>query len=149
MSGYSLRPCTAGDEAFARRLHREAYEDVVTRQFGCWDEARQRSLFDAKWDPARFQVVVADSRTVGLLAIERRADGVFVHEIQLLPVAQGRGIGRGLMEEVQSVAAAAGLPVRLRVLRLNRARSLYERLGFCVYDETDTHFLMEWLPVKA
>ena len=77
MSGYSLRPCTAGDEAFARRLHREAYEDVVTRQFGCWDEARQRSLFDAKWDPARFQVVVADSQPVGLLAIERRDDEVF------------------------------------------------------------------------
>lgn len=35
------------------------------------------------------------------------------------------------------------LPVRLRVLKVNPARRLYERLGFKVVEEADTHYLME------
>ncbi len=34
------------------------------------------------------------------------------------------------------------LPVRLQVIKGNPARNLYERLGFTVTGETDTHLLM-------
>jgi ribosomal protein S18 acetylase RimI-like enzyme len=34
------------------------------------------------------------------------------------------------------------MPVRLRVLRTNPARELYERLGFRIYGTTETHHLM-------
>jgi hypothetical protein len=40
-------------------------------------------------------------------------------------------------------ADAKGLPARLRVLRVNPARQLNERLGFVVTGQTETHFLME------
>lgn len=43
-----------------------------------------------------------------------------------------------------------GLSVRLRVLKANpRAAALYERLGFAVTGETDTHVLMERSPDSA
>lgn len=64
-------------------------------------------------------------------------------EIQLLPEFQGHGIGTALLQRELRFADARGLPVRLQVLRENRARTLYERLGFRVCGETDTHFLME------
>jgi hypothetical protein len=35
------------------------------------------------------------------------------------------------------------LPVKLRVLKVNPARRLYERLGFIHKGETPTHYLME------
>jgi len=35
------------------------------------------------------------------------------------------------------------LPIRLRVLKTNRASHFYERLGFSVYDETETQLYMQ------
>jgi ribosomal protein S18 acetylase RimI-like enzyme len=146
MAAYVLRACTPADEPFARRLHREAYKDVVTRQFGEWDDARQSGFFEAKWDPARYQVIEVEGERAGIAAVSIRDGEHSLDEIQLLPEFQSRGIGTAVLRELQADASAAELPVRLRVLRLNRAKALYERLGFTTYDETETHFLMEWLP---
>ena len=45
---------------------------------------------------------------------------------------------------VLDAASKLGLPVRLRVLKVNlRATAFYERLGFSITGETDTHFLMQ------
>jgi ribosomal protein S18 acetylase RimI-like enzyme len=42
-------------------------------------------------------------------------------------------------------AVAAGKPLSLRVLRVNeRARSLYERLGFSPFREIETHTYLSW-----
>lgn len=60
----------------------------------------------------------------------------------LLPEFQGRGIGTKLIQAVMGEAAGLGLPLRLQVLKANRARRLYERLGFHVYAETATHLQM-------
>jgi hypothetical protein len=40
-------------------------------------------------------------------------------------------------------------PLGLRVLRNNPAHRLYERLGFRVMEETETHIYMEALPGDA
>ncbi|MEE9280835.1 MAG: GNAT family N-acetyltransferase [Myxococcota bacterium] len=40
--------------------------------------------------------------------------------------------------------ARRGVPVTLKVLRVNPARELYERLGFSVTGETREHFQMTW-----
>jgi ribosomal protein S18 acetylase RimI-like enzyme len=146
MAAYVLRACTPADEPFARRLHREAYKDVVTRQFGEWDDARQSGFFEEKWDPARYQVIEVEGEPAGIVAMSIGAGEHSLDEIQLLPEFQSRGIGTAVLGELQADASAAELPVRLRVLRLNRAKALYQRLGFVTYDETETHFLMEWLP---
>ena len=145
---YSLRACSTDDEAFVRRIHHEAYLDVVTRQFGRWDEAEQDGFFAEKWDSRHYQQVVVEGAPVGVLRLTRDADQLFIDEMQLLPEFQGRGIGTQVLADLLADSRRAKLPVRLRVLRLNRAKSLYERLGFTVYDETGTHFLMEWLPRK-
>ncbi len=42
------RPATSRDTEFARLSHHEAYRDVVSRQFGAWDETLQDRLFEEK-----------------------------------------------------------------------------------------------------
>jgi ribosomal protein S18 acetylase RimI-like enzyme len=144
MTTYSLRPCTGDDGEFARRVHREAYFDVVTRQFGEWDDERQRGFFEAKWDPPGYRAIVVDGADVGVVRSRREADHYFLDEIQLLPMAQGSGVGSAIIRDLQEQAQHAGLPLRLQVLKQNRARRLYERLGFYVTGETAHHFQMEW-----
>ena len=63
--------------------------------------------------------------------------------IYILPEHQSRGIGTHLVSELLAGARAAGLAVRLRVLKGNPARRLYEKLGFTVTREIETHDYME------
>ena len=42
---------TADDKEFLSVLNHAAYEDVVRRRFGQWDEAWQRRHFEVKWAP--------------------------------------------------------------------------------------------------
>jgi ribosomal protein S18 acetylase RimI-like enzyme len=65
------------------------------------------------------------------------------------PEHQGKGIGTRLISEVLQDAHSRGLAVRLRVLKVNPAQRLYERLGFAVVGETETHHLMEARPLLS
>lgn len=59
-----------------------------------------------------------------------------------MPAYQRRGIGAAILRDVIAEARAGGHAVALRVLKVNPARRLYERLGFAVVGESDTHYLM-------
>ena len=67
-------------------------------------------------------------------------------DLSLLPDYRNRGTGVMLIQELQTQATAAKRPLRLQVIRFNRAVGLFERLGFRRTSETGTHFQMEWLP---
>jgi ribosomal protein S18 acetylase RimI-like enzyme len=60
-----------------------------------------------------------------------------------MPDWQNRGLGTTIIQDVIDRLRAPGIPVRLQVLKVNPARRLYERLGFEIYDESDTHYLMQ------
>lgn len=46
------------------------------------------------------------------------------------------------MSELFREADRSDKPVRLRVLKVNPARRLYQRLGFRIVDEDETHYTM-------
>ncbi len=138
----NLRPAGPGDRPFVERLHGAAYHDVVVEQFGGWDEQRQQGFFDEKWRTEQFEIVLADGDPVGAISVSIEPDHVHLNEMLVLPEHQGQGIGTSLLERVEANARERRLPVRLRVLHLNRARHLYERHGFEVTGRTETHLLM-------
>lgn len=69
-------------------------------------------------------------------------DRVWLARIAIVPVSQRRGIGTTILRSVLAQAASQGLPVMLQVLKVNPAWQLYERLGFVITGETETHYLM-------
>ena len=76
-------------------------------------------------------IIECEGHSVGGLSLESRLDSIYVHELQVLPQYQGRGIGTRVIENLIEQAAARGLPVTLSVVPANpRAQILYERLGF-------------------
>ena len=79
-----------------------------------------------------------------------RSDGELnLANIRVAPEYQGQGIGTRLIGEMLREAHQQGLPVTLRVLKVNPARRLYERLGFVVVGETQTHHLMACSPPRS
>jgi ribosomal protein S18 acetylase RimI-like enzyme len=67
-------------------------------------------------------------------------------DIALLAPFRNAGTGSALLADVIAEADRDGRRVSLHVERWNRARRLYERLGFAVVAETDVYLLLERPP---
>jgi ribosomal protein S18 acetylase RimI-like enzyme len=140
---YELRPAGPGDAEFLYRLNELALREAVEQTYGRWDEPWQRWHFRDRFDPAATRIVVAAGRDVGALKVLEHDDHLFLATIELHPDWQQRGIGSAILRDVLADAARKGKPVALQVFKVNApARRLYERLGFVVTGETETHFHM-------
>ena len=142
----NVRLATQADTPFLRQLHHRAYRDVVVRQFGSWDEAAQDGWFEKGLAEADFSVVLEHGQRVGAIGLKEAPDQLYLVELQILPECQGRGLGSALLLAQLERARRLEKPIGLRVLFENRARALYERYGFVVIGQTETHYLMEWAP---
>jgi GNAT superfamily N-acetyltransferase len=140
----SLRPATDEDYDFLWRLHRATMRAYVEKTWG-WDEQWQAEYFHDHFDPTTRQVIECEGGPVGCVSVERREDCIFLAAIEIAPDYQGQGIGTKLIRALFNEADGRGVPVELRVLKVNPARRLYERLGFAMVGETETHYLMRWL----
>jgi ribosomal protein S18 acetylase RimI-like enzyme len=139
----TTRPATPADKELLRQIHHAAYRDVVERQFGSWDPADQDARFDQAFTTAGVRIIEVDSEPVGSIHVVVEDRHLFLANIDLLPAYQSRGIGSELIAAEIARARALGKPVRLQVLRANqRARALYERIGFRVIGEDEIRFFM-------
>lgn len=140
----SFRQAVDTDQALLYRLTREAIGPYVAQLWG-WEEEFQQARFARIFDPARWQIIIYDGVEVGGLELEQRPEDLFLANLLLFPEHQRKGIGTAVIQRLLREAHAEGRPVRLRVLKVNPARGLYERLGFLCDSETDTHYLMSAL----
>jgi GNAT superfamily N-acetyltransferase len=130
----SLRIASERDREFLYNLHCRTMRMVIEQTWG-WDEAWQRAEFDRRFCEHAVSIIECDGADAGAIVLEWKADSVYIHEFQVLPEYQGRGIGSAVLRRVIGQAGSRGLAVTLSVLRANpRAQQLYERLGFRVTD---------------
>lgn len=141
------RPAIQEDTEIARKIHHEAYKDVIIRQFGAWDEQKQDEYFNKEWNIETDEILLNDGVICGYCSIKHHPDHIFIDEMVISPEFQGQGIGTKLLKGVIQEAQTKGIPVRLRVFRENTAAHvLYERLGFKDKQVTDKGFEMELIP---
>ena len=118
----------------------------IADTWGKWDEEYQRRRFDQDFDPKKGEIIVVEGDDAGYLSVVRTMESIYIELIEVAPEYQRRRIGTSIVSGLLREAADSTLPVNLHVMRVNRARRLYERLGFSVSGENDTHFLMECRP---
>ena len=141
----TLRSATRDDIDHLFTIHQAASIDIVVATWGEWDEDWQIEYFRKQFDPAIRQVICYDDKDVGFLDVLFQPDEFFLQNIVIDPAFQGRGIGTELIGQILIKAEDAVMPVKLWVLKVNSgARNLYERLGFILRGETDTHYQMEF-----
>lgn len=145
----SLRPATPDDSEYLCRLNEATIRPYAEQTYGPWDEAVARRIFAERFRPESTRIVVIDGRDAGMLDVRISERAVTLANIRVAPEYQGQGIGTRLIGEVIREAHRRGLPVALRVLKVNPARRLYERLGFVIVSETKTHYLMWAHPPAA
>ena len=137
-------PATVADKEYFRLLNELSYRDVVTRQFGDWDDDLQTHNFNLKWQDQVYEKLFDGDTLVGGIWVEEFADNIQILEIQIHPEHRGRGVGTMILKQEIKRASDTGKNLRLRVLLLNRAKSLYARLGFVEIGRDKTHYYMEY-----
>jgi len=133
-----IRDAVAADVARIGEIARAAYLKYVPR-IGR-EPAPMGADFAAEIAAGRVVVVDAGGSVVGYLVAWPQADGYFIDNIAVDPAAQGRGLGRQLLDHAVREARRHGLAA-LR-LYTNAAMSenlaLYRRMGF-----VETHRAVE------
>jgi GNAT superfamily N-acetyltransferase len=149
----SLRPATAGDETILLEIYKSSRgddlrglgwtEDRISEFLGMQYEA-QKHFFESEYQRATDEVILCEGQPAGRLIVERREHEIRCIDLALLPEHRNGGIGAFLIRRLQNEARREAKPLRLQVIRFNRAVNLFERSGFVRTSETGTHFQMEW-----
>ncbi|WP_367874070.1 GNAT family N-acetyltransferase [Luteolibacter sp. Populi] len=141
-AGLLRRAATDADLGFLWELHVLTMRDYVEQTWG-WESLWQEENFRKFFDFTVMEILEVDGEPVGAISVEDQEDRLYLRNIEIHPAWQNRGIGTVLVTEFIELARAKSLPARLQVLKVNPARRLYERMGFELCGETETHFLME------
>jgi ribosomal protein S18 acetylase RimI-like enzyme len=137
----ALRPALPADAEFLYQLLKASLQEYVDQTWG-WNEQWQRDHFQQKFDPSRSQIILLEREAIGVIAVDEREKEIFLSNIQILPAYQGRGVGSYLIQSLLEKARAEGKDVTLQVLKVNPARALYQRLGFVIVGQSETHYQM-------
>jgi GNAT superfamily N-acetyltransferase len=150
---YTLRPARPDDEPFLYELYCSArndglgagdlnlpQQDILLRmQF----MGQQRS-YEAQYPRADHDIIMLDGRAIGRVMVERRDDVNLGVDIALLPEYRSSGVGGEIIQGLLDEAGRAGKPFRIHVIKTNRAKRLYDRMGFKEIADTEAHYVMEW-----
>jgi GNAT superfamily N-acetyltransferase len=151
----SVRQVTADDEEILLEIYKSSRgddlrglgwaEDRISEFLGMQYEAQQH-FYESEYKRAADELILWQGEPAGRLIVERREHEIRCVDVALLPEHRNSGIGTFLIQELQNEARREKKPLRLQVIRFNRAVNLFERLGFVRTSETGTHFQMEWTP---
>ncbi|MEV6844632.1 GNAT family N-acetyltransferase [Actinoplanes sp. NPDC051411] len=104
-------------------------------RLGLWDEEWARRRFLETYVPVNTDIIEVGEKPVGVIAVRPEPDALWIEHFYLDPAAQGRGLGRQVLQYVMD-AHRDGRPFRLAIDRGSAARKLYERVGFVhLYDD--------------
>jgi ribosomal protein S18 acetylase RimI-like enzyme len=138
----TLRPARPEDSEFVFQVKKAALGSYIEQTWG-WDEGFQRDLHVREYDPTTTEIISWRGTDVGWLEVDAGRDNIRLTGIYIVPEYQSRGVGSAVIREVVRGTTETQMPVTLEVLKVNpRAQVLYEKLGFVVTGETETHNLM-------
>jgi ribosomal protein S18 acetylase RimI-like enzyme len=116
-------------------------EVFLRSQFEAQDRWWHENYADTSWE-----VIEMDGEAAGRLYVSRWPGEIRIVDIALLPAFRGRGVGTSLLRGLFEEANQSGRPVTIHVEMNNRARGLYERLGFRPVAERGVYLLMRREP---
>ncbi len=143
---YKLRKASQDDYILAYDIRKNALGKYVEETWG-WDEEWQLKYHKEDFDIEILQIIEVDGKPAG--SLEKFEDGEYIRVsgIYIIDEYQGRGIGADIMTKIIHEAAMKNLSVRFQVLKVNlRAKKFYEKLGFTLCGENQTHYQMIYNP---
>jgi ribosomal protein S18 acetylase RimI-like enzyme len=119
-------------------------QEYVVATWGSWREDESRRETDEQVNSGRTEVIELNGLPIGVQLVDRPGTHIQLVQLYIAKEFQRRGFGTQLLRRLLVEAGESKLSIRLRVLAVNPARALYERLGFVVVERTPERLFMEW-----
>lgn len=142
----SFRPARLTDLSLMFDILERNMTGYFLATWNVWNSGFQRSRFEQNFAAEQSQLILADGEPIGFLVCDHGPDVVFIHNIQIASDWQRRGIGGQILRQLLDDARDRRLKVQLEVLKANPSQRLYERLGFRIIDDEETHYVMQFDP---
>lgn len=150
-----LRPVRPEDEPFLTQLFAfteqerlalsgaDAYtlEKIIRHEF-----AGQNRHYRLLNEEATHCIILAQGNAAGRLVFWENRDEIRLAELVVAPAFRGLGIGSAIIDSLKAQAQQSRRPLRLYVEKyhLRQPRQFYQRIGFHIIEDRQTHLFMEW-----
>jgi ribosomal protein S18 acetylase RimI-like enzyme len=140
----TIREFATTDRNFLFLLHRQTFQTYVEQTWGQWNSKQQEEGLLEDFQNGDSYTISFEGKAIGCFCICNRGHLLFLTYIAILPSYQRRGFATHIMNGLQHQAASLGIPIGLNVLKVNPARSFYERLGFAIIGNDEYSYFMNW-----
>lgn len=147
-SAFRLRPARSDDFRFAWSLYEELMKPLTVALLGRWNESGQKQVIEWAVAQQGTLVIVRDELDVGWMQVIESPDNLYLGQLYVAPSLQNRGIGTAILRGLTDKARRGSKTLSLEVLKNNRSRLLYERLGFHVIGESKYKLKMQWQEIS-
>jgi ribosomal protein S18 acetylase RimI-like enzyme len=137
----ALVPATAGDYEFAREIYYATMRWMIERLFG-WNQAEQDASFGSQFKVDDARLIMVDGQRAGWIQTQHGEGAVTLHQFYMVPALQRRGIGTQVLKMVIQEARNRGNPLKVAVVKINPAKTLYDRHGFRITHEDEYKYYM-------
>lgn len=138
MISYTLRKAEEKDFNIIYEIKLDAMKEYITQTWG-WDNELQKKFHAEEMKREDNYIIEIDSKPIGIVGINEQ-DCVVIGPLYLFNKYQSKGIGTKIITDI----IGKNKTIKLGVLKVNnRARALYEKLGFETYGEENSHWKMQ------
>lgn len=141
---YTTRTASGSDLAFLDKLYTNNMKGYVERLCNWVPD-----MFREHFDPSAIVVIEVEGRPVGFTRLVCSTNELYLAEVQISRKFRNQGIGTAIVRAAIAESERLDALLTLKVIKGNPAESLYARLGFRVYAETDIHRKMSRAPVTG
>ncbi|MEZ5649453.1 MAG: GNAT family N-acetyltransferase [Burkholderiaceae bacterium] len=141
---HEMSPMSVADAGYLYWLCERTMRGYVEETWGRWNEEGIRAELSRLATEGAASTISVEGGRVGAIVCDYRGDPIVLEQLFIEPEHQRRGIGAHVVRLVLDRARESRVGVKLGVLKVNPAKSFYERLGFGVVGETETRYDLEW-----
>ena len=138
-----LRPTAFHDTEFAWTLYRTLMKPVAEELFE-WDEHLQRRFIENDLASGEASIITIAGRATGWIRVRETAREICVLQLYLVPKFMNRRVGRVIIRQLIDRARSTQRQLFLELTNHNRARLMFERLGFITTGESRHKLQMAW-----
>jgi ribosomal protein S18 acetylase RimI-like enzyme len=126
---FTLRSATVNDIEFIYELRTKTMKLFFEGTLG-WNEAKEREK--AADELTNAEIIMVGQKRAGIIKVIPRTDELHLHQMQILPEFQKKGIGAELVRQTIKRSEQSRMPITLFVVKNTPAKNLYEQFGFMV-----------------
>ncbi len=126
MADFEFRRVRPGDVTYCWAIYSEAMAPLTTG----WNEAGQRRMVEEALGEEGASILVVDKSDAGWLYVSETRFDIHLGHLYLEPDRRGHKLGTRFLQWMIDRAQRKDKALILEVMTNNRARALYERLGF-------------------